>query len=331
MSTEIVRQMLSSKKYAVLTDYARILSPNQGPLIVSPYEGDHVRVFKEGDTSHVLCPSDMTVVMEGALAEAITSGTIFEDTDMVQRNADYLMQQTMPIRAITRGGFEQPNGVRNMAQLVMGKLDPDTKRIDISDVDVENGSNFIHDIVLRKPACLKDANAIVSNYCGDNDICSTDDDDIKTDIADLTREIEMINSIEPEDAISDEDYDLIDIGNPDPELVEEGFFSKRPKKLKPIPRDIIPYITVEMNAIQDTNDQAMLSGYTCSKLELVDFYLNVIDQNDARYIVPHTRDYLVNMQNELNKLLAAILKLRPVNKNDRVWRVGVNYPEDWRG
>lgn len=112
---------------------------------------------------------------------------------------------------------------------------------------------------------------------------------------------------------------------------EEAFISKRPKKLKPIPRDVVAYITVEMNAIQDSNDQAMLSGYTCSKLELVDFYLNVIDTNDERYIVPHSRQYLIQMQNDLNRLLTQILKIRPVNKNDRVWQVNVNYPEGWRG
>lgn len=115
------------------------------------------------------------------------------------------------------------------------------------------------------------------------------------------------------------------------DVYQEGFLSKKPKKLKPIPRDIVPYITVEMNAIRDSNDQAMLSGYTCSKLELVDFYLNVIDTNDERYIVPHARQYLVQLQNDLNRLLTQILRIKPINKSDRVWQVNVNYPENWRG
>lgn len=110
----------------------------------------------------------------------------------------------------------------------------------------------------------------------------------------------------------------------DTNTFEEGFLSKRPKKLKPIPRDVIAYITVELNNIQDANDQAMLSGYTCSKLELVDFYLNCIDTNDPRYIVPHNKQYLEQMQKELNSLLAQILRIRPINKSDRIWNV--NYP-----
>jgi hypothetical protein len=101
--------------------------------------------------------------------------------------------------------------------------------------------------------------------------------------------------------------------------IQEGLFN-RPKKLKPIPRDVVAYITVEMNDIKDANDQAMIAGYCCAKLELVDFYITCIDTKDDRYIVPHTREYLVQMQNDLNRLLTRILQIRPVNKNDRMWK-----------
>jgi hypothetical protein len=107
-------------------------------------------------------------------------------------------------------------------------------------------------------------------------------------------------------------------------IEQEGFFSKKPKKLKPIPRDIVPYITVSMNDIHDANDQAMLSGYTCSKIELVDFYITCIDTQDARYIVPHNRQYLETMKRDLERLLTEILRIRPINRSDQIWRV--NYP-----
>lgn len=117
-----------------------------------------------------------------------------------------------------------------------------------------------------------------------------------------------------------------------PEVVEEAFFSLRPKKLKDLrARETVAYITVEMGAIRDSNDQAMLSGYTCSKLELCDFYINCLDTQDARYVVPHNRAYLVQFQTDLNRLLTQILAIKPISKQDRVWKVGVNYPEGWRG
>lgn len=105
----------------------------------------------------------------------------------------------------------------------------------------------------------------------------------------------------------------------------------KPKKLKPIPRDVVAYIITQTNAIRDTNDQAMISGYCCSKLELVDFYLNCLDVHDYRYIVPHNRQYLIQMQNDLNRCLQNILRIKPVNRLDRVWRVNVNYPDGWGG
>lgn len=105
---------------------------------------------------------------------------------------------------------------------------------------------------------------------------------------------------------------------------QEGFLTKRPKKLKPIGRDVVAYITCEMNAIHSSNDQAMLAGYTCSKIELVDWYITVLDTQDPKYIVPHTRQYLVTMKAQLESLLAQILKIRPINRSEQIWRV--NYP-----
>lgn len=114
------------------------------------------------------------------------------------------------------------------------------------------------------------------------------------------------------------------IVNSNPKMHQEGFLSKKPKKLKPIGRDVVAYITCEMNDIRSANDQAMLAGYTCSKIELVDFYLTVLDTQDARYIVPHNKQYLTQMKDDLEKLLTQILRIRPINRSEQIWRV--NYP-----
>lgn len=114
------------------------------------------------------------------------------------------------------------------------------------------------------------------------------------------------------------------IVNSNSKMHQEGFLSKKPKKLKPIGRDVVAYITCEMNDIRSANDQAMLAGYTCSKIELVDFYLTVLDTQDARYIVPHNKQYLTQMKSDLEKLLTQILRIRPINRSEQIWRV--NYP-----
>jgi len=40
---------------------------------------------------------------------------------------------------------------------------------------------------------------------------------------------------------------------------------------------------------------------------------------------------LIAGQKQLNDLLTQILRIRPINRNDRVWHVNVNYPDGWRG
>lgn len=109
------------------------------------------------------------------------------------------------------------------------------------------------------------------------------------------------------------------------EAYKESFLTKKPKKLKPIGRDTVAYITVMINDIHSANDQAMLAGYTCNKIELVDFYITSLDTQDPKYIVPHTRQYLISLKNDLEILLARILRIRPVNRSEQIWRV--NYPE----
>jgi len=155
---------------------------------------------------------------------------------------------------------------------------------------------------------------------------SEDDDDDKddepveesTDIADeMTEANDDATVVTPTDTVEE-------CGDNNCGIEQEGFLTKKPKKLKPIGRDVVAYITCEMNDIRSANDQAMLAGYTCSKIELVDFYLTVIDTQDARYIVPHNKAYLLTMKADLERLLAQILRIRPINRADQIWRV--NYP-----
>ena len=159
----------------------------------------------------------------------------------------------------------------------------------------------------------------------DDDDSEDDDDDKKdepveesTDVADeMTEANDDATIVTPTDTVEE-------CGDNSCDIEQEGFLTKKPKKLKPIGRDVVAYITCEMNDIRSANDQAMLAGYTCSKIELVDFYLTVLDTQDARYIVPHNKTYLLTMKADLERLLAQILKIRPINRSEQIWRV--NYP-----
>lgn len=138
-----------------------------------------------------------------------------------------------------------------------------------------------------------------------------------------TESDEVDESFTPKAVVPDDlDTAPSDGHNPLLSPIHEGFMMKRPKKLKAIDiRGIVSYVTIEMNDIKDANDQAMIAGYVCSKLELIDFYITVLDTHDDRYVVPHTRQYLVDGQRQLSDLLTRILKIRPINRADRIWQI----------
>lgn len=98
---------------------------------------------------------------------------------------------------------------------------------------------------------------------------------------------------------------------------------KQPRRLKALGREIVSYIPTQIMQVQDTHDQMVLVGYVASQLEKVDFYLNCLDTDDGRYIVPHDKNYLLTLQKELTDLLQRIMKLNPIIKYDRVWKPGI--------
>ena len=229
----------------------------------------------------------------------------------------------------------------------LAKIGDEVKDIDSVDIDDTIGPDDYRELKLTDEcgsACApveEDAGDISSDEdCGDDDdkVKSIKEEDDVTDGTDTNATSDTSTSSTTTDTSATSDTTPEEVessysnnGTDNADVQQEGFLTKKPKRLKPIPRDTIAYITVELNAIRDDNDQVMLAGYTCSKLELVDFYLNCIDTQDDRYIVPHSRQYLVQMQNELNALLTKILQVRPMNKMNRIWKPGVTLPDNvWR-
>lgn len=337
---DMVKAFLKNGKLDAITEYAKICFPNRKKnVIMHSYKGSEIRVYTRNDEIHLMYPKDVSEIQMESVSDAIAKGTIFDDAEDVDNHAQYLTMTSTPVRGMMNRGFDEPKRLKIVLSGIIGRMNDDgTIEIDVS--DMTNGKNFIDQMKEVDPKNSDAVNDMVDHYLGTDDHQSLPSD-LKMDTAKLGDEIESIQSIDDEDVVTDDDYEYLDMGDgnthdevydhTEDDSFEEGFFTRKPKKLKPIPRDIIAYITVEMNAIQDSNDQAMLAGYTCSKLDLVDFYLNCIDTQDERYIVPHTREYLVGMQNSLNQLLAQILKIKPVNRNDKIWRANVTLPEGWRG
>lgn len=62
----------------------------------------------------------------------------------------------------------------------------------------------------------------------------------------------------------------------------------KPKKLKRISYDTVSYIQIETEAIRDFNDKQMISSYCLHKLELVNWYIELIRAGSEKYIVPQS-------------------------------------------
>ncbi len=104
----------------------------------------------------------------------------------------------------------------------------------------------------------------------------------------------------------------------------------RPKKLKKIPSDLVPYIQIETEAIKDANDKMMISSYCMSKLELVNWYIELLDVGSKKYVVPQSRAYLEMVRDQLMECHKRIMAVKIKNPKDRPL-LDIHYPEGYEG
>jgi hypothetical protein len=90
----------------------------------------------------------------------------------------------------------------------------------------------------------------------------------------------------------------------------------------------IDYIGLEVNNIKSNDDKMMIVSYIYNKLDTIDYYLALIDSKNPKYIIPHSRESLVQMRKTLdNYRLAAINRKLPEIK----YGVHIQFPEGYEG
>ena len=103
------------------------------------------------------------------------------------------------------------------------------------------------------------------------------------------------------------------------------------KKLKKIPKDLVPYIQIETEAIETANDKMMLASYTLSKIEIVEWYIELLSTTDERsrkYVVPHTKPYLETIRTQLLICYKNIMKVK-IERNKPL--IDIDYPKGYEG
>lgn len=102
------------------------------------------------------------------------------------------------------------------------------------------------------------------------------------------------------------------------------------KKLKKIPVDLVSYIQIETEAIQDSNDKMMISSYCLHKLELVNWYIELLEVGSKKYIVPQSKAYLEQVRDQLMECHKEIMKTKVKNPGDRPI-IDIKYPPGYEG
>ena len=102
-----------------------------------------------------------------------------------------------------------------------------------------------------------------------------------------------------------------------------------PMKLKKIPYDLVSYIQIECEAINDANDKMIISSYCLGKLETVNWYIELLEVGSKKYIVPHSKSELENIKAQLLACHKRIMET-PIPKADRPL-LDIRYPKGYEG
>lgn len=105
---------------------------------------------------------------------------------------------------------------------------------------------------------------------------------------------------------------------------------KMKKKLKKIPSDLVSYIQIETEAIKDANDKMMISSYCLHKLEVVNWYLELLEVGSKKYIVPQSKAHLEMIRDQLVECHKLIMGVKIKNPNDRPV-IEIKYPKGYEG
>lgn len=119
---------------------------------------------------------------------------------------------------------------------------------------------------------------------------------------------------------------MINSKNPEVKYLQEKFGVK---KLKKLPLNIVAYITIETETIKDANDKLMIASYCLSKIEIVEWYIELLEVGSSKYVVPHNKPYLESLRTQLLACYKKIMDT-PIPKRDRPL-IDVQYPAGYEG
>lgn len=214
----------------------------------------------------------------------------------------------------------------------------DIKTFNISKDDIATISNFIKNIYSKYASPEKEKQKIITDL--QNIVYhlkeSCDLSDNKDNVSCVTEGVSMWYSNQYnmllEKYTAEFEYENVDIeamNNAHHEL-KMMYESTKMKKLKKIPKDLVAYITIETESIRDANDKMMIASYCLGKLEIVEWYIELLEVGSKKYIVPHSLPYLQSVRTQLLQCYNNIMKVKIVRPNERPL-LDIKYPSNYEG
>lgn len=102
---------------------------------------------------------------------------------------------------------------------------------------------------------------------------------------------------------------------------------ERAKKLKRIPSDLVAYVQIEGEAIRDANDKQLIVSYAYSKLDMINWYLELLATDSKKYIVPQSKEYLEGVKRDLLAAIKTIMDTKMPSSKD----FDFTYPKGYEG
>ena len=113
-------------------------------------------------------------------------------------------------------------------------------------------------------------------------------------------------------------------------FVVKEFFGLGKKSLKRIDPAELDYIAVKIKSIETNTDKMMLVGYIHSKLDIVNYYLAILNnpREAKKYRVPYTEEELLNLKTLLNDYIDKTINARLPEKLDHLL---IAWPDGYEG
>ena len=111
------------------------------------------------------------------------------------------------------------------------------------------------------------------------------------------------------------------------DIFVESIFN-RVHKMKRIDPAELDYIGIEVNNIKTNDDKMMVVSYIYSKLDIINYYISLLEQGDPRYSIPHTKESLNQMKERLEEY-----RFNAINKKlpELTYGINIQWPTGYEG